>query len=69
MIIPALIIDAFLFIYQNTAIRLYGIPLAKRSDYIVNDRQQLAYLNWIQKFNCMYCSYVNGLFSYAVEVA
>jgi len=59
MIIPAVILDFSLFIYQNTAVRLYKIPLAKRSDYIVFDRKELAYLNWIQKINCIYCSYVN----------
>lgn len=69
MIIPAVILDIWLFIYQNTAIRLYKIPLAKRSDYIVFDRKELAYLNWIQKINCIYCSYVNWLFQYWVEVA
>ena len=69
MLIPTIILDICLFIYQNTAIRLYKIPLAKRSDYVVFDRKQLAYLNWIQKLDCIYCSYVNGLFQYAVEVA
>ncbi|MDD2907431.1 MAG: hypothetical protein PHH98_02205 [Candidatus Gracilibacteria bacterium] len=68
MIIPAIILDIFLFMYQNTAIRLYGIPLVKRSDYISFERKELDYLNTIQKVNCLYCSYVNGLFSYAVEV-
>lgn len=69
MIIPAFILDLFLFIYQQTAIRLYWIPLVKRSEYIVFDRKQLDYLNWLQKINCIYCSYFNGLMSYAVEVA
>ena len=59
MLIPAIILDIFLFIYQQTAIRLYKIPLVKRSDYIVFDRKSLAYLNFIQKINCMYCSYFN----------
>ena len=68
MIVPALFLDLFLFVYQNTAIRLYKIPLVKRSDYITFDRKELDYLNWIQKINCLYCSYVNWLFSYAVEV-
>jgi hypothetical protein len=49
--------------------RLYKIPLAKRSDYIVYDRKELAYLNWMQKLNCIYCSYFNWLMQYAVEVA
>ena len=69
MIIPAIILDIFLFIYQQTAIRLYQIPIVKRSDYIVFDRKQLAYLNLLQKINCMYCSYFNGLMQFAVEVA
>lgn len=69
MIFPAVILDVFLFIYQQTAIRLYWIPLVKRSDYIVFDRKFLDYLNLFQKFNCLYCSYVNWLFSYAVEIA
>jgi len=62
-------LDIFLFIYQQTAMRLYGIPLVKRTDYMSLDRKQLSYLNLFQKVNCIYCSYVNGLFSYAVEVS
>ncbi|MCH8518705.1 hypothetical protein LAT59_03005 [Candidatus Gracilibacteria bacterium] len=69
MIIPTVILDIFLFIYQQTALRLYGIPLVKRRDYIIFERKHLSYLNMIQKINCLYCSYVNGLFQYAVEVA
>ena len=69
MIIPAVILDIFLFIYQNTAVRLYKIPLVKRSDYIVFDRRQLVYLNFLQKINCMYCSYFNWIMQFAVEVA
>lgn len=69
MIVPAIILDIFLFIYQQTAMRLYKIPLVKRSDYMIFDRKQLDYLNLIQKINCIYCSYVNWLFSYAVEIA
>lgn len=69
MIIPAVILDIFLFIYQQTALRLYKIPLVKRREYIIFERRHLDYLNLIQKINCLYCSYVNWLFSYAVEIA
>ncbi|NDK09616.1 hypothetical protein GW846_02455 [Candidatus Gracilibacteria bacterium] len=68
MIIPGFVLDVGLFLYQQTAFRLYKIPLVKRSDYIVFDRRHLNYLNLIQKVNCLYCSYMNGLFSFAVEV-
>jgi len=69
MILPAFVLDICLFIYQQTALRLYGIPLVKRSDYIVFDRKKLPYLNFLQKINCIYCSYFNWLMQYAVEVA
>lgn len=68
MIIPAIILDIFLFIYQQTAFRLYEIPLVRRKDYIFYDKRFLSYLNLIEKFHCLYCSYVNWLFSYAVEI-
>ena len=68
MIVPALFLDIFLFVYQQTCFRLYRIPLVRRKDYITAERKHLDYLNWIQKINCLYCSYVNGIFSYAVEI-
>ncbi|MDX9970464.1 MAG: hypothetical protein RBS56_00975 [Candidatus Gracilibacteria bacterium] len=69
MIIPALILDFFLLVYQTFAFPLYRLPKVKRRDYIVYDRRFLDYLNIIQKVHCLYCSYVNGLFAYAVEIA
>jgi len=69
VIIPALILDLFITIYQFFAFRLYKIPRVKRKDYIFYDRWELDYLNIFQKLNCHYCSYVNWLFWYAVEIA
>jgi len=69
MIVPSVLLHLFLFIYQQTALRLYQIPLVSLKDYVTFDRKELDYLNSIQKINCLYCSYVNGLFSYAVEIA
>ncbi len=69
MIIPALILDLTLFLFQQTVFRLYKFPLARRSDFIVFDRHHLNYLNSIEKLNCLYCSYFNGLMAYAVEIA
>jgi len=69
MIIPGIILDLFLSIYHAVAFRLYRIPRVRRSDYIMYDRKFLSYLNIIQKINCLYCSYLNGLFGYAVEIA
>lgn len=69
MVVPTLILDLFLFVYQNICFRLYWIPLVYRKDFIDYDRKELDYLNIIQKFHCLYCSYVNGIFAFAVEVA
>lgn len=69
MIFPAVILDIFLTIYHAVAFPLYKIPKVRRSDYIIYDRKFLDYLNVIQKVHCLYCSYVNGLFAYAVEIA
>lgn len=69
MSIPAFILDVFLWIFQQTCFRLYWIPFVKRKDYIIYDRKYLDYLNLIEKANCLYCSRVNWLFSYAVEIA
>jgi hypothetical protein len=33
------------------------------------DRGRLAYLNPMEKFNCVYCGYVNGLLAYVQEIA
>ncbi|EKE26554.1 MAG: hypothetical protein ACD_4C00243G0003 [uncultured bacterium (gcode 4)] len=68
MIIPAVILDIFLIIYQFTAFPLYKIERVKRSEHFIYDRRFLKYLNVLQKINCLYCSYVNWLFSYAAEV-
>lgn len=69
MVIPAIFVDITLFIYQNVIFRIYGFKLVKRSDYIIFDRQYLRYLNSIEKLNCLYCSYFNGLMHYAAEVS
>jgi len=41
---------------------------ASRRDYLVNDRHKLAYLNTIEKVNCSYCGYGNGVIAYAREI-
>lgn len=68
-IVPALLMDLVVSIYQAVCFRVYGIPQVKRSDYILIDRHRLAYLNLIEKFNCVYCGYGNGVIEYSREVA
>jgi hypothetical protein len=68
MIVPAVLLDIALTVYQWTAFSLYRIPRVQRKDFFIYDRRYLDYLNLVQKINCLYCSYVNGLFAYAVEI-
>ncbi len=67
-ILPALMLDIFVTIFQAICFPIYGIPRVRRSDYFLFDRHHLAYLNALEKLNCAYCSYVNGLIGYAREI-
>ena len=69
MIIPLLLLDLFAFLYQFICFPLYKMQKIKRSDYVVIDRHKLGYLNFFEKFNCVYCGYANGLLSYVGELA
>ncbi len=68
-IFPAVFMDLVVTLYQATCFPVYGIPKVKRGDYIVMDRRYLAYLNIIEKANCLFCAYFNGLIGYVGEVA
>ncbi len=67
--IPFLLMDLFVSLYQYICFPIYRIPRVKRSDYVVLDRGELPYLNLVEKFNCFYCSYGNGVAAYVREVA
>lgn len=68
MIVPLLILDLFVTLYQATCFPIYKIAKLRRADYIVFDRQKLEYLNWIEKFHCTYCAYGSGLISYVSAI-
>ena len=69
MIIPLVLLDIFVTVYQAVCFPVYGIEKVRRSDHLIFDRYHLAYLNLLEKINCAYCSYGNGLLSYAREIA
>lgn len=69
LVIPLVLLDLFVTVIQQVCFRVYGIGLVTRGDYIVIDRQALGYLNAIEKVNCVYCGYANGLIAYCREVA
>lgn len=68
LIVPFVLIDLMVMAYQAICFPVYGIPKVRRRDYLVFDRHHLAYLNIIEKVNCAYCSYCNGVAGFVREV-
>ncbi|KAB7740829.1 hypothetical protein F2P47_07225 [Parvibaculum sedimenti] len=69
LILPLVLLDIFVSVYQTVCFPAYGIEKVKRADYLIFDRGHLAYLNALEKLNCAYCSYANGLIAYVREIA
>lgn len=68
VIIPLLLLDLAASVYQWVCFPVYGIPRVRRADYFVYDRSLLPYLNTIERINCLYCSYGNGLLAWVREI-
>jgi hypothetical protein len=68
-IVPVVLLDLWTTAYQAICFPAYGIPKARRADYVVMDRNRLRYLNRIERINCVYCEYVNGVIAYVQEIA
>lgn len=69
LIIPVFVLDIWVEIYHRVCFWAYEIPYVKRSSYIKIDRHKLSYLDPVEKLNCVYCGYVNGLFHYISVIA
>jgi hypothetical protein len=69
VVVPLLLLDLFATIYQAICFPVYGIPKVDRRRYLAFDRRHLAYLNALEKLNCEYCTYANGLIAYVREIA
>lgn len=68
-LVPFALLDAWVAAYQAICFRLWGLRRVRRRDYLVIDRHELAYLNGLEKLNCLFCSYANGVIAYVREVA
>jgi hypothetical protein len=69
LIVPFVILDIWVSLYQAVCFRVYRIPQVRRGQFLVFDRAGLAYLNAVEKLNCAFCSYANGVIAYVREVA
>jgi hypothetical protein len=68
VIVPLLLLDAFVSLYQLLCFPIYKVKSFRRSEFIVFDRQELKYLDWISKFHCTYCAYAVGLMAFVSAV-
>jgi hypothetical protein len=69
LILPLVLLDISVSVFQTVCFPAYGIQKVRRSDYLVFDHRYLAYLNALEKLNCAYCSYANGIIAFFREVA
>lgn len=67
--VPLAFLDLIISAYQGICFGIYGIPKVRRADYLLIDRNRLSYLNFLEKLNCEYCAYGNGVLAFATEVA
>lgn len=69
LILPLALMDLWASAYQAICFRAYRLPRVHRRDYLVFDREALAYLNGIERLNCWFCEYANGVAAYVREIA
>ena len=66
LLIPISMLDLFVSFYQWICFPVYEVPCVPRKEYV--DRPSLAYLKVIEKVNCVYCGYCNGVLAFARDV-
>lgn len=64
MIVPLAFVDLCVTVYQAAAFRCYGIPRIVRRKYVRWVGRGHGMVRWIDRFNCAYCSYANGVAAY-----
>jgi len=69
LVVPLILLDLSLSLFQLVCFPVYHIRRVPRSDFVVLDRHHLAYLNGVEKLNCAYCGYANGVIAYGREIA
>ncbi|HEX6214771.1 MAG TPA: hypothetical protein VFZ38_08140 [Vicinamibacterales bacterium] len=69
VLVPFAVLDVWVMLFQAICFRAWGLRPVRRGDYFVIDRHRLPYLNGLEKINCLFCSYANGLLAYVHEVA
>lgn len=62
--IPIVLMHVLCLFYQAIAFTIYDIPKVHLRDFLILDRGKLKKLNWVQRLNCVYCAYANGVLAW-----
>lgn len=68
MIVPFALLDLWVTAYQAVCFRAWGVRRVRRNEFMILDRHRLEYLNGLEKLNCAFCGYANGVIGYVREV-
>ncbi len=66
--IPLFILDLWVQVYHAIYFPLLGLPPVPRHEFVIIDRGRLARLTLMQKINCVYCDYANGVVAWMKAV-
>lgn len=69
LIIPFALLDGWVTLFQAVCFRAWRIRPVRRPAFLIVDRHKLAYLNGVERLNCTFCGYTNGVIAYVREVA
>jgi hypothetical protein len=69
LILPITLLDALASLYQTVCFPLYRIPRIERGQFMQIRRSGLEALNIVDRLNCYYCSYANGVLRYVQKIA
>ena len=69
VLVPVVLLHVTASVFQWFCFPVYGIPKVRQSDYVIMDRRLLKYLNPLERLNCGYCEYANGVLAYVQEIA
>lgn len=69
LLVPFALLDVMVTAYQAICFRAWGLARVRRRSYFSIDHHRLGYLNGLEKLNCVYCGYANGVLAFVREVA
>lgn len=69
MVIPIAFLDVCVSFYQWVCFWAYGLPRIERKTYVRLLWRGTGMIKGLDRFNCMYCGYANGVLAYVRAIA